>query len=240
MLLHTTSAAGQDLQSSEGSVSRLHLGLAATRPIPLSNGASLTPSLKLGMRQDGGDAETGFGLEVGAGIRWHDPGRGISAELHGRTLLAHGEEECLALSFSWQPHPSHRGPSLSLSHSMGAVTAGGMAALLLPRHQQRATAVCSRVGLRPPRLQQPPHPHPGAGTGPLSRQHYLSIACSGHWPPMHNKPRPNPGNSPSRLNDTKATPPPPQNIPSSYASLSSSDGLGQRGSPKRGVSPGVP
>jgi len=25
------------------------------------------------MRQVGGDAETGFGLDIGAGILWHDP-----------------------------------------------------------------------------------------------------------------------------------------------------------------------
>ena len=39
-------------------------------------------------------------------------------------------EQGLALSFSWQPHPSQRGPSLSLSHAVGA--AGGMDALLSP------------------------------------------------------------------------------------------------------------
>ena len=138
LTVSTTSAAVDGLQSSEGSVTRLRLGLAATRPVPLSNGAALLPSLELGMRQDGGDAETGFGLEVGTGLTWEDPRHGIRGELHGRTLLAHADEELreqgLALSFSWQPHPSQRGPSLSLSHAVGA--AGGMDALLSPAAMQ--------------------------------------------------------------------------------------------------------
>ncbi|MDE0646715.1 MAG: hypothetical protein OXI08_01355, partial [Cyanobacteria bacterium MAG IRC4_bin_6] len=136
LMVHTTSAAGQGLKASEGSVSRLRLGLAATRPFPLANGAALLPSLELGMRQDGGDAETGFGLEVGAGLTWEDPQHGISAQVRGRTLLTHADEELreqgLAFSLAWDPDPSNRGPSFSLSHSLGAVAAGGMDALLSP------------------------------------------------------------------------------------------------------------
>ena len=64
--------------------SRLRLGLESTRPFPLAHGSSLLPSLEMAIRHGAGDAETGFGLEVGAGIRCHDPGRGISrGELQG-------------------------------------------------------------------------------------------------------------------------------------------------------------
>ena len=136
LTLKTTSEEVDGLESSEGSLSRLRLGIEAVRPFPLSNGASLLPSLALGIRQDSGDAESGFGLDLGAGILWSDPERGISSALRGHTLLAHGEEDFqeqgLALSFSWAPNPSNRGPSLSLSHAMGATTAGGMGALLNP------------------------------------------------------------------------------------------------------------
>ena len=136
LTLKTTSEEVDGLESSEGSLSRLRLGIEAVRPFPLSNGASLLPSLALGIRQDSGDAETGFGLDLGAGILWQAPERGISGALRGHTLLAHGEEDFqeqgLALSFSWEPTPSKRGPSLSLSHAMGATTAGGVDALLNP------------------------------------------------------------------------------------------------------------
>ena len=136
LTLNASSAAVDGLESSEGSLSRLRLGIEATRPFPLSNGASLLPAMEMGIRQDGGDAETGFGLDLGAGILWSDPERGISGSLQGRTLLAHAEEDFqeqgLALSFSWQPNPDNRGPSLSIGHTIGATAEGGIDALLKP------------------------------------------------------------------------------------------------------------
>ena len=132
----TTTEQVDGLAGSEGSTSRLRVGLEATRPFPLPNGAALLPSLEVGMRQDDGDAETGFGLDIGAGIVWHDPQRGIRGEVQGHTLLTHADQEFrqqgLALSFAWEPNPSNRGPSLSLNHAIGAVAAGGMDALLNP------------------------------------------------------------------------------------------------------------
>ena len=136
LTLKTNSEEVEGLESSEGSASRLRLGMEAVKPFPLANGASLLPSMEVGIRQDDGDAETGFGVDLGAGITWKDPERGISAELKGRTLLTHAEEEFqeqgLAVSFSWEPSPSNRGPSLSLGHTMGLSTAEGMDALLNP------------------------------------------------------------------------------------------------------------
>ena len=136
LFLKTTSEAVVGLASSEGNISRLRLGLEATRPFPLSNGASLSPSLEVGLRQDSGDAETGFGMDLGAGLSWSAPQQGITAAVKGRTLLSHGAEDFqdqgLALSFSWQPSPSNRGASLSLSHAVGLPADGGMAALLNP------------------------------------------------------------------------------------------------------------
>ena len=136
LTLKAASATVNRLPSSEGTISRVRVGLEATRPFPLSHGASLLPSMEIGIRQDGGDAETGYGMDLGAGIVWSDPERGISGEMKGRTLLTHAEEEFqeqgLALSFSWDPSPFNRGPSLSLSHTMGATPSGGMDALLSP------------------------------------------------------------------------------------------------------------
>ena len=65
-----------------------------------------------------------------------DPQRGISADLKGRILLTHGAEDFqergMAVSFAWDPHPSDRGPSLSVSHALGAAATGGLDALLNP------------------------------------------------------------------------------------------------------------
>ena len=148
LLVKTTSDAVTGLASSEANISRLRLGLEATRPVPLANGASLLPSLELGIRQDSGDAETGFGMELGAGLTWADSERGISAALKGRTLLTHADEEFreqgLAVSFAWEPNPSNRGPSLALSHAVGAVAEGGMDALLSPTTMELLDATPSR------------------------------------------------------------------------------------------------
>ena len=136
LFLKTSSEAVEGLASSEGNITRLRLGLEASRAFPLANGASLSPSLEVGLRQDNGDAETGFGMDLGAGLSWNDPEQGITAAVKGRTLLSHGAEDFqdqgLALSFSWRPTPSNRGASLSLSHAVGLPAEGGMAALLNP------------------------------------------------------------------------------------------------------------
>ena len=134
LTLKTSSEDVDGLDSSEGNLSRIRVGLEATRPLPLDQGASLLPSMEVGIRQDSGDAEFGFGMDLGAGILWMDPERGISGELKGRTLLLHTEEDfqeqSLALSFSWEPSPHNRGPSLSMGHTMGAAPSDGMDALL--------------------------------------------------------------------------------------------------------------
>ncbi len=117
LTVKTPSEAVDGLDSSERSLSHLCLGLEAVRPFPLSHGASRLPTMALGIRQDDGDAESGFGLELGAGIHWRSPERGISGELKGHTLLTHREEnfqeQVPALSFSWEPSPSNRETSPS-------------------------------------------------------------------------------------------------------------------------------
>ena len=87
------------------------------------------------MRRDGGDAERGFGVDVGAGLGWSDRRRGLEAELRGRGLLTHEDgsfgERGLSGSLSWDPRPgSELGPSFTLSRSVGGSVTGGMDALL--------------------------------------------------------------------------------------------------------------
>ena len=67
--------------------SRLRLVLEAGRPFALGEGAVLTPALELGLRHDGGDAETGTGVEVGGSHPLHRcrlgaDGRGERAQAH--------------------------------------------------------------------------------------------------------------------------------------------------------------
>ena len=62
-------------------------------------------------------------------------GTGLRAEVIGRGLLTHGSagfrERGIAGSFGWDPTPgSDRGPSLTLSQTMGVSARGGADALL--------------------------------------------------------------------------------------------------------------
>ena len=135
--VRTTSAKVRGLAASEAGVTRLRLGLEGTwRGLAVGTG-TLEPRLELGARHDGGDAETGFGLDVGGGLAWSDPGRGTSAELRGRGLLTHESagfgDRGFAGSLAFDPAPgSDRGPSLTLSQTVGAQASGGMDALLRP------------------------------------------------------------------------------------------------------------
>ena len=129
------SADGGNLAPARATVSRLRLGLEGSRPIRLSGGATLTPSLEIGVRHDDGDAETGFGLDLGGGLAVSDPGRGLEAELRGRGLLAHESkglrERGFSGALSWRQKPeSDRGAKLTLTQTVGGTSSGGADALL--------------------------------------------------------------------------------------------------------------
>ena len=68
------------LKITGGNGDRAPLG-TGSQPCPLQpgNGATLTLSLEAALRHDGGDAETGFGLDLGGGIAcWPMPTVGAS------------------------------------------------------------------------------------------------------------------------------------------------------------------
>ena len=123
-----------NLAAAEAEVTRLRLGLEGMLPVPLADGSVLTPGFEIGVRHDGGDAETGFGADIGAGFAWTDAKRGLSAELRGRGLLTHEakgfRERGLSGSFSWEPVAGDRGPRLSLTQTLGTSGRGGADALL--------------------------------------------------------------------------------------------------------------
>ena len=78
--VRTESDAAANLSASDTDVTRLRLVLDASRAFETAGG-TLTPSLEVGLRHDGGDAETGSGIEVGAGLRYAGSGRGLSLTL---------------------------------------------------------------------------------------------------------------------------------------------------------------
>ena len=123
------------LAAADAEVTRLRLGLEGTWRGLAAGGGELVPRLEVGLRHDGGDAETGFGLDLGGGLSWSHPESGLSAELSGRGLLTHESrgfrDRGLSASFGWDPgRGTGRGPKLTLSQTVGASASGGMDALL--------------------------------------------------------------------------------------------------------------
>ena len=70
MWVGTKSERTTDLIASEGNVSRLRLIVEGKRTFEVASGARITPSAELGLRHDAGDAETGTGIEMGAGLSY--------------------------------------------------------------------------------------------------------------------------------------------------------------------------
>ena len=132
------SGSAGNLEASQADVTRVRFALEGSRPFGLGGDAVLTPSLELGVRHDDGDAETGFGADIGAGLVLSDPARGISAEVRARGLLTHEaegmRERGLSGTLAFDPAPdTERGLSLSLTQSVGVQGEGGVDALLKRR-----------------------------------------------------------------------------------------------------------
>ena len=126
---------GGNLAASASDVTRLRLGLEGSWAVALDDkGATMTPRLSFGVRHDGGDAEAGFGADIGGGVTLAMPARGVSVSLEVRGLLTHEAKGFSDTGFSgtiaWDPAPSSkRGLSLSLRQSVGGSATGGKNAL---------------------------------------------------------------------------------------------------------------
>ncbi len=135
--VRTSSEKTRGLGASESDASRLRLGLEGSWGLALAGGGAITPNLELGARHDGGDAETGFGVELGGGLAWRDPGLGLTLDLSGRMLVAHDdgglEDRGVSAQLSFDPEPaSGRGLSFGLGQDWGGQASGGLDALFAP------------------------------------------------------------------------------------------------------------
>ena len=122
-----------ELAASHSEANRLRLGIEGSREFALK-GAVLTPRIEFGVRHDGGDADTGFGVEAGGGISLTARRLGLVLEVSGRALLAHEAEDFrdrgVSVSLAYDPDPgSKRGASFALGRKLGGPAAGGLDAL---------------------------------------------------------------------------------------------------------------
>ena len=121
MWVGTKSARSADMVGTQGDVMRLRLVAQGERDFVLAEQGTLTPSAELGLRHDGGDAETGVGVEFGAGLRYMVGSFTIEAQ--ARTLVAHEasgyEEWGASAAVRLTPSASGRGLSLSIAPTWG-------------------------------------------------------------------------------------------------------------------------
>ena len=111
------SGAARNSAETKADASRVRLVLEGGRSFALSETATLRSSLELGVRHDGGDAETGAGVELGGGISWADTASGLSIEAKARTLVAHADSDYRewGMSATARLDPGERGRGLSFS-----------------------------------------------------------------------------------------------------------------------------
>ena len=118
-----------NLSGAQGESSRVRAVLDGSRTFSFASGAALTPKLELGLRHDGGDAETGTGVEFGAGLGFADPSRGLDMALKVHGLAVHDEDGYDEWGVSGQLRlvpggNAGRGLSASLTPSWGVDPSG--------------------------------------------------------------------------------------------------------------------
>lgn len=111
---------------------RARAGIEASHTSALESGATVTPSVEVAARLDGGGGNEA-GVEVSAAVLFADPVTGVGVEARGRMLALYSDsaysEYGASVTASVSPGPGGEGLSLSVSPRFGAPTGGGTAML---------------------------------------------------------------------------------------------------------------
>ncbi len=112
-----------DNRELDSDVWRLRAAIEAHSVFDLTGGGTARPSLEFGVRYDGGDTQTGLGLDTVLGLRMDNPASGVSLEGKARYLLAHREsskrEWSVGMVLSYDIGTKERGLAFSLEPSYG-------------------------------------------------------------------------------------------------------------------------
>ena len=124
-LTQTRSKAASNLVGVEAGTGRARMLLKGSGAVSFG-GFELLPTLEAGLRYDTGDAETGAGFEVGAGLGY-STGR-LAVQFDVRGLLAHEEanygEWGVSGMMTYAPGTDGRGLTMSLGSTYGAAQSG--------------------------------------------------------------------------------------------------------------------
>ena len=123
----------------ETSTHHIRLGLESAYAFLVADGVTLAPLLEAGLRYDGGDAETGFGLDAGGGLRLDASVAGLMIDARGHAALSNWSEdqdESLAVRdwsvggvLRWAPGGYGMGPQVSLAPAWGGTASSAAARL---------------------------------------------------------------------------------------------------------------
>ena len=225
MFTRTTSEAVVGLAAADAEAHRLRVVLEGSRALTWADGRSLTPSVEVGLRHDWGDAETGFGVELGGRVQYTDPSLGLTLDAAVRGLLAHEDNDYdewgASGSLRLAPGAAGQGLSLTLAPTWGAASSGvdGLwtrqtTAGLAPPTQKRGPRPAERgSGLWRTRALRHRTPDPLCGHGVHGWR-------GPHLPPRHPLDRrlgpvPHPRRPPARIARPTAgqpRPPPPNRL----------------------------
>ncbi len=142
LYVRTDSDKAANSVATEAKTNRVRLLLEGGRTYELDEGRTLRPVLELGLRHDGGDAETGTGVEIGAGVSYANPLTGLSLEAKARMLASHADSdyEEWGASATVRLDPGERGRGLSFSLSPTFGTPSGSADRLWGARDARGLA----------------------------------------------------------------------------------------------------
>ena len=112
----------------DANASRMRLLLEGARDNIPAWGGLLGSSLELGVRRDGGAAETGIGLEMGGGLSYVNPDRGLTLSMTARRLMAHEDQDYrewgIGGMVEYDPGIAGRGLSMRMLSSWGTAASG--------------------------------------------------------------------------------------------------------------------
>ena len=86
-------AAGSLRDAVDAATTRLRMGLEGSWAVQGAEGTAVVPTFTTALRYDAGDAETGFGVELGSGVAYRNPSSGLSLSADVRGLLSNQEGE---------------------------------------------------------------------------------------------------------------------------------------------------
>ena len=131
MVVRTRSVEDIGVIVAEGDANRRRVGLEGSHVASFENNSFLRSHVDLSLRHDSGDADKGFGLEVGGGLDWHGLMPGLTFNAGVRGLITHGADEFEEWGYSgglrYDPTPaSSQGLLLGITRSTGAPLHGGL------------------------------------------------------------------------------------------------------------------